>query len=166
MSFPSDIISILRNPAILIGVVPFIRLLIEFAFRKGLTNATKETLDYASEHGEPLVRTALSEDKARGPIAVHLDNDSNLAEFFQTCLFSAFSLVIWLLTQPNTGSIAAKINALLIFLIVVALVSVGRWSRKKYDSAKVGATKFPVRVSYFLAVGVVVFEVLAGNTVR
>ena len=156
-----EILSTLWNPAILIASVPFIQLFIEFAFRWAFKNSTIETLAHASEHGEPDVRTAMSKETVRVALALHIENDSALEQFFQTCLFSALSLVVWLLTGQNTESYQAVINILLIFLIVAALVIVGIWSRRKYESARQNAAKCPLLFSYFLAFVVVILEILA-----
>jgi len=159
MSF-TRIISTLWNPAILVALVPFIRLIIEFVFRRAFKNSTTEALAHACDNTDQNVRTAVSHKDVREALALYVDNDSDLEEFFQTCLFSALSLVVWLLTAQSRESYQQVINILLLFLIVSALVVVGIWSRKKYESARLNAAKNPRRFSYVLAFVIVILEVI------
>lgn len=158
----SKIISTLWNPAILLAGVPFVRLIIEFAFRRAYKNSTFEALTQASRSStESNVKNAVSDENVRKSLALYVDNDSDLEEYFQTSLFSALSLVVWLLTARNKHTYQQDIDILLLFVIVAVLVVVGIWSRKRYEPARLSAAKYPKWFSYVLALLIVILEVLA-----
>jgi cytochrome bd-type quinol oxidase subunit 2 len=158
----------LLNPAFLLALVPLVKLGVECLFRRGLGNSTLESLNRAANPASDMVEATkhaiqganLAQGEGiRKTLTSYVDNAAKLEKFFETCLFTAFSLAVWWLTEEKKQEYQQVINIILLFVIIVALVIVGIGaSQNKYESARIDAVKNPSRFAFVLNLVVVILE--------
>jgi hypothetical protein len=164
----ADIKSLLVNPAIILALVPLVKsIILEGLLRRAFKNSTLESLERANSNDNTVVavKNAVSDSGVRVALAQYIDNAASMEKFFETCLFVAFSLAIWWVTEPKKQDYERVINIALPFLIIVVLIYVGiRLGKGKYELSRIDATKSFSYFAYGLDLVVVVLESVAKLT--
>ncbi|MBV9209323.1 MAG: hypothetical protein JOZ52_01770, partial [Acidobacteria bacterium] len=156
----------LLNPAFLLALVPLVKLAVELLFRHGLGKSTVEALNRASDPASDMVAAAKHAIQGQNPgqgteirkaIASYVENTAKVERFFETCLFTAFSIAVWWITEQNKPAFLQAVNIILLFVIIGALIIVGiRASQNKYESARIDAVQNPSGFAFILNLIVVI----------
>lgn len=158
----------LLNPAFLLALVPLVKFVLEFLYRRWLGGSTLESLNRAATSTNSTVDKV--KEAVKGPsddqgkeirkaLAGYVDNIAKLEKFFETCAFTALSLGIWWLTEQHKQGYQKAINLILLFVIIFGLLIVGiRSAQNKYDFASKDEMKNTDRFAFGLNLVVVILE--------
>ena len=156
----SNLLAAIFDPAILLGLVPLLKLLFQTVFRRFFKTSALEAFEKAASPANiEAVRNAVANVEVRKALAQYVNNAGDLDRFFEICLFSGLSLVVWLILQTGPAWLR-NVCMILLFVIIVALVTVAtKAQRGSYEPGRKDVAKRTKDFAQYLNVLIVVLEV-------
>lgn len=153
----SRLLAAIFDPAILLALVPLVRLLLQTVLRPVFKTSALKALEKAAS--DTNVGDAVANVEVRKALAQYIINAGDLDRFFEICFFSALSIVVWLILQ--TGPVWQRnLSVGLLFVIIAALVWVATKAvRGSYEPGRKDVAKGTKDFAQYLNVLIVVLEV-------
>ena len=143
--------------AIILALVPFIRWLIEWIFRKAFTDSAAEAIKSAENDSRPAIEAVVKIPDAITSLSHYIKNWSGLEKFYQTCAFATFSIVVLMVTEDISPKPRLFTSVGLLVIIIVMLLIAAIRGMRRIDFATEGSIKWYSRSAYILDFLVLVF---------
>lgn len=151
----------LTRPATLLALVPFIKLGLDWVFRRIFKTSVLDALTAAASDKRDWVREAVKEEGTREDLAVFVNNWASLEKVYQAVAFAALSLIVWNVFHWEQRSLRLISLLLLALTIVVTLYVAIRASQRKIEMASINSTRRVNLYAHSLDFLVLVFELIA-----